>query len=312
MPQHGLDLLVVIVSWNTRELLLACLSSALADAATLGSESVQVCVVDNASTDGSVEAVRAAFPAVAVLENGRNAGFAAANNRALRYWPASAYMLLNSDTVVGAGAFRRLLDLLDEHPKAGACGARLLNGDGSLQASAYPMLTPDREFWRLSFLDRLVRRGSYPMHRWPLDEPRQVEVLTGACLLIRGVALDHIGLLDETYFMYTEEVDLCYRLEQAGWEMWWEPRAVVTHYGGASSKQAQADMYVQLYRSKMQFFRKFGGEREAHRYLHLLAAAYWPRLLLSSLGCSLDPTWREQADIYRRLLRALPTLSSQQ
>ena len=109
------------------------------------------------------------------------------------------------------------------------------------------------------------------------DTPRRVEVIKGACLLLRREALDEVGLLDERYHMYTEEVDLCYRLSEAGWDLWYVPGAVVTHYGGASSTLAAEEMYVQLYRSKVQFYRKMGGERRARWLKTLTALAYLPR-----------------------------------
>ncbi len=298
-----IDVQIVVVSWNTRDLLLACLRSVFVEVADTTPEQIQVWVIDNASTDGSAEAVRQQFPKVAVVENDRNVGFAAANNQALRACRAQAHLLLNSDTVVVRGALRRLLDSLHERPQAGAFGPRLLNLDGTLQFSAYPMLTPGRELWRLLFLDQLVRRGSYPMHRWRLDHEHRVEVLTGACLLLRRDALDQVGLLDETYFMYTEEVDLCQRLAQAGWEIWWEPRAQVVHYGQASSAHVARDMYLQLYRSKVQFFRKFGGEARATRFKRFIGLAYWPRLIAAAAGSLLSPPLRSQAVVFQQLLR---------
>ena len=145
------------------------------------------------------------------------------------------------------------------------------------------------------FLDRWWPRATYDMETWDTETPRQVEVIKGACLMLRREALDEVGLLDERYHMYTEEVDLCYRLSEAGWELWYVPDAVVTHYGGASSVLAAEDMYVQLYRSKVQFYRKMGGERHARWFKVLTAMAYLPRAILQP---------RQQ--VYRRLLAELP------
>lgn len=255
---------------------------------------VDVVVVDNSSTDGSVSMVDEKFPGVRIIRNEENVGFARANNQALAEARGDLVVLLNSDTEVRKGALATLAGFMADRPQAGAVGPKLLNGDGSLQPSCHPMLTPGREFWRLSFLDQVVPRATYRMQGWRTDEPRQVEVIKGACLMVRLAALDEIGTLDEGYFMYTEEVDLCYRLAQAGWELWWEPRAEVVHYGEASTRQAAERMYVQLYRSKVQFYRKFGGERRAMRFKQLVRIAYWPRVVLS-------PRNR----IYRRLLAEL-------
>ena len=252
--------------------------------------------------------IREDFPGVRLIENRRNAGFALANNQAICHSRGRYVMLLNSDTVVHPGALEALVEFMDAHPAAGACGPRLLNGDGSLQPSVHPMLTPGREFWRLSFLDQVNPRATYPLHRWDTVTPRPVKVIKGACLVVRRAALQEIGLLDDRYFMYTEEVDLCYRLAQAGWQLWYVPGAMVTHFGEASSRMMREEMYVQLYRSKLQFFHKFGGEGRARRAKTLLALAYAPRAAIASLRALIDPAWRARARTYRRLLAELPAM----
>jgi GT2 family glycosyltransferase len=144
------------------------------------------------------------------------------------------------------------------------------------------------------------------MGRWDTTAPRRVEAIKGACLILRRAALDRVGLLDEDYFMYTEEVDLCYRLAQAGWELWWVPQAMVTHYEGQSTRQAAERMFVQLYRSKVHFFRKFGETGQADRFKRFLRLAYWPRLVAASLGAPFSGSLATQAQTYRRLLAELP------
>ena len=252
--------------------------------------------------------VRARFPWVRLMENQENVGFAAANNQAIRASRGRHVVLLNSDTEVQPGAMGALGDFMEAHPQAGAAGARLLNADGSLQHSCHPMPTPGREFWRLLFLEPVWPRATYPMARWDLTEPRRVEAIKGACLLLRREALDQVGLLDEGYFMYSEEVDLCYRLSREGWELWWVPGAVVTHFEGQSTRQAAERMFVQLYRSKVRFFRKFGGERQADRFKRYLRLAYWPRLAVAALGAPISESLAAQARIYRRLLKELPAM----
>jgi hypothetical protein len=170
------------------------------------------------------------------------------------------------------------------------------------------MLTPGREIWRLLFLERIWRRATYAMDRWALDVPRQVEVVGGACLMLRRSALDQVGLLDERYFMYTEEVDLCYRLAEAGWQLWWVPGAEIVHYGGQSTRQMVHRMYVQLYRSKVQFYRKFGGSQRAERFKRMLRVAYWPRLAVAYAGALLVPSLASRARTYRLLLAELATM----
>jgi hypothetical protein len=274
----------------------------------LSPTAIETIVVDNGSTDGSPRMVQAQFPWVTLLENRANLGFAQANNLAISQAQGEFLLLLNSDTRLLPGALQALLAFMAAHPPAGACGARLLNDDGSLQPSCQPMLTPEREFWRLSFLDMLLPRATYRMASWPLDQPRQVEIIKGACLLLRRAALDEIGRLDEAYFMYTEEVDLCYRLAQAGWELWWVPQAQVIHYGAASSRQAAEAMYLQLYRSKVQFYRKFGGERRARRFKRLVRLAYWPRLAAATLVTLTTSRLANETRIYRQLLAELANM----
>ncbi len=321
-PQCAI-LSIVIVNWNTCDLLAQCLESIGSDPAlvtdghrdppvgrsslstaphTLGTE---IWVVDNASTDGSPQMVRERFPWVHLIENRENVGFAAANNQAIRRSEGRYVLLLNSDAEVQPGALEALVAFMDSQPRAGASGARLLNADGTLQPSCHPMLTPGREFWRLLFLERLWPRATYPMRRWDLEAPRPVEVIKGACLLLRREALDQVGLLDEGYFMYTEEVDLCYRLAQAGWQLWWVPRAEVIHHEAQSSRQAAERMYLQLYRSKVQFYRKFGGARRADGFKWLVRLAYWPRLVVAILGTVFQPSLAPRARTYHHLLAEL-------
>ncbi len=293
---------VVIVNWNTRDLLARCLESLRVE---MSAQVVEVFVVDNASSDGSAAMVRARFPWVRLIENAENVGFARANNQALSQARGPYIVLLNSDTQVSPGALQTLVHFMETHPRAGACGPLLRNPDGSLQASCHPLLTPAREFWRLIFLDPLYRRATYPQERWGLELPRRVEVIKGACLLLRSEALDEVGLLDDRYFMYTEEMDLCYRLSRAGWELWWVPQATIMHHGEASSRQVSEQMYVQLYRSKVQFHRKFGGEGRASRFRFLLFLAYVPRWVVAAVSV---PWFRDLAGrerTYRRLLSEL-------
>ncbi len=288
---------VVIVSWNTCDLLENCLDALQRKRESSKQPIVEIIVVDNASSDGSSHMVREKFPDVRLIQNRFNMGFATANNQAIRQSKGRFIMLLNSDTEVHVGALQKLTTFMDANLRAGACGARLLNGDGSLQIACHPMLTPGREFWRLIFMDQLWSKANYPISNWDTKMPRRVEVIKGACLLLRREALEQIGLLDERYYMYTEEVDLCYRLDQAGWELWYVPEAAVTHYGGASSGQVAEKMYLELYRSKVAFFRKIGGAMYARWYKFLLTLAYLPRALLFP-----------RQSIYRRLLAELPAM----
>jgi N-acetylglucosaminyl-diphospho-decaprenol L-rhamnosyltransferase len=297
-----MNLSIVIVNWNTRDLLATCLESVLVSP---GHAEREVLVVDNASTDGSARMVRERFPQVDLIENQTNVGFACANNQAIQRCRGRYVLLLNSDTRVMGNALEVLEAFMEGHPRAGAAGAKLLNADGSLQPSVHPMLTPAHEFWRLIFLDNVIHRATYGAEFWKATQPRPVEVIKGACLMLRREALSEIGLLDESYFMYTEEVDLCYRLARAGWQLWWVPTAWVTHYGEASSRQVAQDMYIQLYRSKIQFYRKFGGGKRAGFYKWLVRLAYWPRLGVAAVAALFSPPLAGEARLFRRLLTEL-------
>jgi GT2 family glycosyltransferase len=302
-----MKLSVIVVSWNTCALLADCLASVYTHPPDF---EFDVWVVDNASQDDSVAMVRRRFPQVRLIENETNGGFAQANNQAIGSSSGRYILLLNPDTVVKPGALQALVAFMESTPMAGAAGSRLLNPDGTLQPSCHPMPTLPRELWRLFYLDVLYPYGRYHMDQWDIQTPRQVDVLQGASLLLRREVLDKIGYLDETYFMYSEEVDLCYRLQKAGWQLYWVPQSQVIHYGGQSTQQVAADMFIQLYRGKLLYFRKHYGEAGAIIYKLILAMASLPRVLFSPLAVFQQAARRERyeqlARHYRRLLATLP------
>ena len=297
---------VVIVSWNTCALLRRCLASVAAEAADFGPGEVEALVVDNASSDGSVEMVRTDYPETTLLVNRENVGFARANNQGIRAGQGAYFLLLNPDTELLPGALRALVELLESEPGAGAAGACLLNPDGSLQPSAFPAPALTREFWRLLHLAALLSRSTYPLATWASSPPRPVEVVQGAALMLRRAALDDVGLLDEDYFMYTEEVDVCLRLTRAGWRVYWVPNARVLHHGGQSTRQMASEMFLRLYESKVLFFRKHYGRRTTFLYKVLLLLASLPRIALGLLQPSADG--RALSANYLRLVKALPGL----
>lgn len=313
-----MDLSIIIVNWNTRDLLARCLTSLYAGPSFAPFVAFETFVVDNASTDGSAAMVRERFPWVRLIENRENVGFARANNQAIRESGAcpapgrrSRYLLLlNPDTEVRSGALEALVRFMDEHPEAGAAGARLLNPDGSLQPSCSPFPTLGREFWRLFHLDAFRPLAHYNMARWDPKAPRTVDAVQGACIILRWEALEQVGLLDEDYFIYTEEVDLCYRLRRTGWQVYWAPEAAVIHYGGQSTQQMRGEMFLRLYASKVLYFRKHHGRLKARAYKLILLAASLARLAISPLARLERPSRREEhlalACRYRRLVRAVP------
>jgi N-acetylglucosaminyl-diphospho-decaprenol L-rhamnosyltransferase len=269
---------IVIVSWNTASLLENCLASILAYPPT---SPFEVWVVDNASTDDSPRMVRERFAQVHLIEGHENVGFARANNQAIQRCSGNYILLLNPDTLVTTGALQALVDFLDKHREAGAVGSKILNPDGSLQISSHPRPTLPRELWRLFHLDRILPYSEYPLTKWENNHAQEVDLLMGACLLLRKVALDQVGLLDEDYFMYSEEIDLCYRIQRAGWQLFWVPQAKVVHFGGQSTQQAPVEMFLNLYQGKIKYFRKHNGRLASQIYKLILMIAALSRLGLS-------------------------------
>jgi GT2 family glycosyltransferase len=298
---------IVIVSWNTRDLLADCIASIYTNSP--GGE-FEIWVVDNASSDGSAAFIRDHYPAVKLIESEENLGFARANNLALRRSSGKYILLLNPDTEIKPGAFETLIRFMEEHPQAGGAGPYLLNPDNTLQVSCYPLPTLTRELWRLLYLDWIWPYGTYTQERWSTNKPRKVGVLKGACVILRHSALEKVGCMDEDYFMYSEEVDLCYRFHKAGWPLYWVPQAKIVHYGGQSVHQAAADMFFYLYESKILYFRKNYGRLAGWGYKLIILAAILPRLTISPLAWLKRPPKRDRylllAKKYRRLLVSLP------
>lgn len=286
------DLAIVIVSWNVRDLLAACLHSIQADLAH-SSLSAEIWVVDNASTDGSVEMLRRDFPEVQLIAAQENLGFAGGNNAALRAMgfqnmgrqtvnsnslqrgenaPTSfsvegieggrplpkAVLLLNPDTEVHPGALHALTDFLQQTPQAGIAGANLIYGDGTFQhgAFAFPGL------WQLAIEllplpGRLVEstlNGRYPRHLYQNRRPFEIGHPLGAAMCVKREAIEQAGLLDQRYHMYVEEIDWSKRIVSAGWRAYCVPAAVITHYGGQSTGQIQTNSFINLWTSRHRFY----------------------------------------------------------
>ena len=298
---------IIIVSWNTVRLLEDCLASILANPPT---STFEIWVVDNTSTDGSPAMVRARFPQAHLIENRENVGFARANNQAIQRCTGKYLLLLNPDTLVESGALQALVDFLDKNSEAGAAGARILNPDGSLQISSWPRPTLSRELWRLFHLDSLLPYAEYTLTKWETHQVQEVDVLLGACVLLRKDVLVQVGLLDEDYFMYSEEVDLCYRIQRAGWRLFWVPQAEVIHFGGQSTQQVPTQMFLNLYHGKIKYFRKHYGWLATQIYKLILMIAALSRLILAPFVFIERSSLRQKhltlVERYRRLVQALP------
>jgi len=265
------DVSVVVVTWNAREHVERCLDSV---------RGRDVVVVDNGSTDGTVELVRERFPEARVLEQ-ENVGMGGGNNAGMRIAEGRYFFLLNSDAWVEADALDRLIAFADEHPNAAVVGPKLQNPDGSLQRS----VRGEPTLWRLSteyfFIRKLAPRTNLlnPLYvgGFAHDAAREVDWLSGAALLVRRDAADAVGLFDEDFFMFSEEVDWQTRFRRAGWTIWFCPDAVVTHIGGASHG---GRMYVENLRGQLRFLAKHQGIRRAERARRVLLIALRLRALV--------------------------------
>jgi GT2 family glycosyltransferase len=264
-----LDLGIVIVNYNVRDLLRDCLASVFD---SRGDFRFEVCVVDNASSDGSAEMVAAEFPQVRLVRT-ENRGYAAGNNLGLREFgfgdgsagdeTKPAYvLLLNPDTLLPPSALADMLAFLHDRPQAGIAGPRLVREDGSLdRACRRSFPTPEVAFYRFAGLSRLFPRsrrfGRYNVTYLPPDVTTQVDSVVGAFMLIRAAVLDQIGLLDERYFMYAEDLDFSYRAKQQGWQVWYNAAVTVLHYKGRSSRQRSTFANVQFYQTMRLFHDKY-------------------------------------------------------
>jgi len=282
MNKLSKDLSIIIDNWNTCELLSQCLHSIYETIQQLDFETF---VVDNASADRSVEMVRRLFPEARLIQNTDNVGFVRANNQAIDRCHGRYVLLLNSDTRVLPGSIEEMVQFMDVHPYAGASGARLLNPDGSFQASYSPFPTLWREFLILSTLGRWLIRPFYPSYG-PQTEKGAQKIrgyVEGACIIARHKAIDQIGGLDERIFMYAEEVDWCYRFYLAGWEVWYLPHVEIIHHGGQSTKMRSGIMEAQLYCSRVYFFKKHYGQQLAMLLKMLIYTLTFPKILLNRM-----------------------------
>jgi N-acetylglucosaminyl-diphospho-decaprenol L-rhamnosyltransferase len=264
-----MDLSIIILNYNTREHLRACLESVRDEGSTSLSEGAieaEVIVVDNASRDGSAEMVTAEFPWVSLIRSPRNGGFANGNNQGLARSRGAAILLLNPDTLMPPGGIAGLLSALAEHPEAAIVGPRLLRPDGSMHLAcrrSFP--TPSIAFYRLSGLSRLFpdspRFGRYNLTFVDPGLPLEVDSVCGACMLVRRVVLERVGRLDERFFMYGEDLDWCLRTRLAGWSVRYEPDVVVQHQHGAASRKRALRTTYYFFHAMDLFYRKHYRDR---------------------------------------------------
>jgi GT2 family glycosyltransferase len=252
---------VIIVSYNTRELLRECIESILCEQGD--GLAVEVIVVDNASADGSAAMVAERFPQVRLIANPDNRGFGAACNQGMEVARGRYALILNADIRAQPGALQRLVAFMDAHPDAAVCGGQLRYPDGRIQPSCARELTLWWVFCEQSMLAKLFPRtrlfGGYWRTHWDFSATIETEQVMGACMMLRRP----FPRFDEDYFLYCEDTDLCYRVRQAGGKIYYVHDAVFVHHLGASGEPQRAQMVIYYNRGKERYFRKFHGAWQA-------------------------------------------------
>ena len=281
------DMSIVLVCWNNKDYLEPCLNS-LYDGQLRSS--FDVVVVDNGSTDGSQEMLCDRFPDVQIVQNDHNVGLGKASNQGIEVTKGRYVLLLNNDTLIDGSSLDAMVDFLDEHPNTGAVGGRLLNSDGSFQAGYADFSTLSEELLIATRLGELLRPG-YPSHADD-DQIREVGWMSSACLLVRRSALDKVGLLDEEYFIYGDEADIQYRLQKAGWKVYYLPHVNTIHFGGRSMNRWGRRKMVN--RGKMLFYQKNYGVVKTAALRTMLGGLSLSKIVVWS-AVGLRPQQRERA-----------------
>lgn len=248
------DLSIVIVSYNTKEILHNCLKS-IYD--TIGNLSHEIFVVDNASRDGSPDFIEKEFKSITLIRNNENLGFARANNQAIRLAKGRCVLLLNSDTILKAGAAETLVRFIEKHPDAAAVGPKVLSADESLQNKGF--FFPSILYSLLvlaginKFMDERIKRRIFPKFYWDENDIREVDYLEGSCLLVKREAFNTIGLLPEVYFLYFEETEWCFRAKKLRYRIWYVPAAEIIHLHSSSPLDEKNEIFT---RSLLLFYKR--------------------------------------------------------
>jgi GT2 family glycosyltransferase len=268
MDTSGIDLSIVIVTWNAREYALECLKSLQQQDGALSTE---IIVVDNASADGTPDAVKREFPHVRLVENESNLGFAKANNIGIRLSNGKYICLINSDVNVPRECLPRMHAYMELNREVGVLAPRMRGRNGQIGRSYMRFPTVWNCLCRSLALDSLFKGskafGGTMMTDFKNDQTAEVDVLNGWFLMVRREALDKVGLLDERFFMYGEDIEWSYRFHRAGWKRVYFAGAEALHYGGASSANAPTRFYVEMKKADIQFWRKHHGRIGTLAYL---------------------------------------------
>jgi len=253
-----MDVSIIIVNWNTRDILHSCLQSIYE---RTGGIEFEVIVIDNGSSDNSVQMVKQLFPQVVLIKNSENKGFAAANNQGIAIAKGRYTLLLNSDTVILNNAIGKTISFADAHPEAAVIGCLVLNKDRSLQPTCFMFPSLLNKVLFVSYLYKFFPKSNFfgreRMTWWDRSDVREVDVVTGCFMLVRREAIEQVGLMDEQFFMYGEETDWSYRFMKAGWKNMFYPGAQIIHYGNVSAVKHGANRAIMRDRSDIWFMFKY-------------------------------------------------------
>ncbi len=306
-----MDLSIIVVNWNVKELLRRCLHSLLAELSA-ADFSAEIIVVDSASADGSPQMVQADFSQVQLIASQQNLGYAGGNNVGAAAAKGQYLFLLNPDTELKPGALARMLAYMETHPQVGALGPQLLWPDGSVQSSRRRFPTVGSLFWESTLLAQWFPRNRhvqrYHLLDKPDDQPQAVDWVVGAAILIRRDAWRQVGPIDEEFFMYFEETDWCRRSVGAGWQTHYLPAAQIIHYEGKSSEQVVAVRTLRFQRSKLRYTRKYFGDGWAmvlRLFLWLTFALQWAEESAKWLLGHRRELRQQRMSAYGQLLREL-------
>lgn len=300
-----MDISIIVVNWNVKDLLRSCL-----DSIQVGGLPVEVIVVDSASTDGSPEMIREHFPGVKLIEPGENVGFTRGNNIGIQASRGRFIFLLNPDTEIVGNAIDLMAAYMADHPQVGVIGPQLLNDDGTVQSSRRHFPTIWTAIFESTWLQPFAPRrilDRYYVRDHSDDETLSIDWVQGAAIFARREVFDQVGLLDEGFFMYSEEMDWQRRVKTAGWEVVYYPEAQVIHYSGKSSEQVVAQRDIHFHTSKLRYYRKHHGKWFAAALRWFLLGNYVWQLALESIKAMLGHKREmriKRINAYREVLRS--------
>ncbi len=292
-----LDVSVIIPSWNAKSYLRDCIKSIYTETNNCR---IEIIVVDNASTDGSPEMVKAYFPHIKLIINKENLGFAKGCNIGMRQANGKYVVIVNSDVILEKECIDRMFKYMEKHSEIGILGPKILGQDGMVQRSCMGFPTLWNTFCRALALDTIFPRsklfGGQLMTYWSHNSIRSVDIINGCFWMVRQEALKRVGLLDESFFMYSEDKDWCKRFANAGWEVVFFPDAEAVHYGGASSSNAPIRFYIEMLRSNLQYWKKHHSRIAWVGYMLITLFHHVVRILGQVFTYVIKPSKSSQAD----------------